>query len=69
MSSYIEDTKTSIQDFISESIAFIQKCNKPDRKEFIKISTSCAIGFLIMGIIGFLIKLLFIPINNILLTN
>ena len=69
MSNYIEDTKNSIVDFVQESIAFLQKCSKPDRKEFIKISSSCALGFLIMGIIGFLLKLLFIPINNILLTN
>jgi len=69
MSTFIEDTKNSIQDFIAESIAFIHKCSKPDRREFINISTSCAIGFLVMGIIGFLIKLLFIPINNILLTH
>ena len=68
MSNFIEDTKTSVTEFCHESVSFLQKCSKPDKKEFIKISTSCAIGFAIMGIIGYIIKLLFIPINNILLS-
>ncbi len=68
MSNFIEETKTNSIEFFHESISFLQKCSKPDKKEFIKITTSCAIGFAIMGIIGYIIKLLFIPINNILLS-
>ena len=68
MNNYIEETKVSVIDFCHESVSFLQKCSKPDKKEFIKITTSCAIGFAIMGIIGYIIKLLFIPINNILLS-
>lgn len=69
MSQYVESTIEQLQNFIKESIQFIQNCSKPNRKEYIKISTSCAIGFAIMGIIGYLIKVLFIPINTILLGN
>lgn len=36
--------------------------------EFKKIATSCALGFAIMGGIGYIVKLLFIPINNIILS-
>lgn len=36
--------------------------------EFLKIAASCAIGFGVMGAIGYVIKLLFIPINNIILS-
>ena len=68
MANFIEETKNTVVDFTRESVQFIQKCQKPDKKEFIKISTSCAIGFAIMGIIGYLIKLLFIPINKFLLS-
>jgi protein transport protein SEC61 subunit gamma-like protein len=46
---------------------FLNRCEKPDKKEFFKISGSCAVGFLVMGIIGYCIKLVFIPINNIIL--
>src|SRR5439155_22377094 len=34
--------------------------------EFIKISQAVAMGFLVMGFIGFFVKLIHIPINNIL---
>lgn len=37
--------------------------------ELKKTATYCAIGFAVMGVVGYLIKLVFIPINNIILTN
>ncbi|TQS31470.1 hypothetical protein Golomagni_08246, partial [Golovinomyces magnicellulatus] len=37
-----------------------------DRKEFIKISQAIAVGFLTMGTVGYIVKLIHIPINNIL---
>jgi len=58
---------STVTDFTQDSIRFIQKCTKPDRKEYTKILTACAIGFGVMGVIGYLVKLVFIPINNILL--
>lgn len=33
--------------------------------EFRKIAYACGIGFLLMGFIGYIVKLVFIPINNI----
>mmetsp|Transcript_15732 Transcript_15732/g.17509 ORF Transcript_15732/g.17509 Transcript_15732/m.17509 type:complete len:85 (+) Transcript_15732:156-410(+) len=57
------------QQFAKDSYRLLMKCTKPDRNEMTSIGTACAIGFLIMGLIGFLIKLLFIPINNIILGN
>ena len=68
MANFVEETKTNVTNFATSSVQFLQKCSKPDKKEFIKISTSCAIGFAIMGIIGYIIKLLFIPINKFLLS-
>jgi hypothetical protein len=35
--------------------------------EFMKILQACAMGFLVIGFIGYIIKLVFIPINNIIL--
>lgn len=37
------------------------------RLEFKKIAGATAIGFLVIGFIGFFVKLIHIPINNILL--
>ena len=43
----------------------VHRCTKPDRKEFSKIALATAVGFGIMGFIGFFVKLIHIPINNI----
>ena len=82
--------------FVKDSIHLVKKCTKPDRKEFARIASATAIGFLIMGalrcvkndhhtptppsrrrrdtrprnagFVGFFVKLVHIPINNILMT-
>ena len=46
----------------------VKKCTKPDRKEFARIASATMIGFLITGFVGFFVKLVHIPINNILMT-
>jgi len=56
---------SSFMEFIIDSKRLLQRCTKPDAKEFKKISFACAIGFAIMGFIGYIVKLVFIPINNI----
>ena len=38
-----------------------------DYLEYIKILQACAMGFVVIGFIGYIIKLVFIPINNIIL--
>jgi len=58
---YVEPAKQ----FAKDSIRLIKRCTKPDRKEFQKIAMATAIGFAIMGFIGFFVKLIHIPINNI----
>ena len=35
------------------------------RAEFTKVAARTAIGFVVMGFVGFFVKLIFIPINNI----
>ena len=45
----------------------VKRCTKPDRKEFQKIAMATAIGFAIMRFIGFFVKLIHIPINNIIM--
>merc|ERR1712012_1090147 len=52
-------------EFGHDSRRLVQRCTKPDAKEFKKIAVACAIGFSIMGFIGYTVKLVFIPINNI----
>ncbi|KAF9632618.1 putative translocation complex subunit sss1 protein [Lasiodiplodia theobromae] len=37
-----------------------------DKREFIKISQAVGVGFVVMGAIGYIVKLVHIPVNNIL---
>ncbi|XP_066899032.1 protein transport protein Sec61 subunit gamma isoform X8 [Kogia breviceps] len=55
--------------FVKDSIRLVKRCTKPDRKEFQKIAMATAIGFAIMGFIGFFVKLIHIPINNIIVSR
>ena len=63
-----QNVATQVQKFVADSIMFYQKCKKPDYTEYMKILQACIMGFFIMGAIGYFIKLVFIPINNIILS-
>ncbi|KAJ8488517.1 hypothetical protein ONZ51_g3528 [Trametes cubensis] len=56
------------QEFIHDGQQFLTRCTKPSRKEFVQISKAVAIGFAVMGFIGYFVKLIHIPINNILVS-
>lgn len=47
----------------------LKKCKKPDRKEFLKVARLTAVGFLAVGFLGFFVKLIFLPINQIVVSS
>ncbi|XP_038879078.1 protein transport protein Sec61 subunit gamma-like [Benincasa hispida] len=51
--------------FAKDSVRLVKRCHKPDRNEFTKVAFRTAIGFVVMGFVGFFVKLVFILINNI----
>ncbi|XP_023165105.1 protein transport protein Sec61 subunit gamma [Drosophila hydei] len=53
--------------FFRDSARVIKRCTKPDRQEFRRSALAITVGFLIMGFLGFIIKLLHIPITNIIM--
>lgn len=53
------------QEFVQDSVRLVRRCNKPDPQEFNNMVRACSFGMLMMGFIGFIVKLVFIPINNI----
>lgn len=55
-----------LKQFAKDSMHLVKKCTKPDKKEFVAIAQATGVGFFIMGFIGFFVKLIHIPINNIL---
>ncbi|GMI03778.1 hypothetical protein TrLO_g11001 [Triparma laevis f. longispina] len=52
--------------FYKDCSHLVKKCTKPDKKEFTAIFRATCVGFFIMGFVGFFVKLIHIPINNIL---
>jgi len=66
MSDQIQELLAIPQDFIKDGTQFINRCTKPDRRELLKISQAVGVGFLVMGAVGYLVKLIHIPVNNIL---
>ncbi|KAH8257922.1 hypothetical protein KR038_002994, partial [Drosophila bunnanda] len=50
------------------SLRFLKRCTKPSRQEFQRTSLAIGVGFLIMGSIGFAVKLIHIPITSILMS-
>ena len=69
MTNVVDAKVKEMLEFFDDCVKFFNKCQKPSKKDYAQITKSCAVGFLIMGIIGYIIKLLFIPINTILLSK
>ena len=47
-----------VKEFAKDSYRLVRKCTKPDRKEFSKIATRTGMGFIVMGFVGFFVKLI-----------
>ena len=59
----VEKLMDTPMEFFREGSQFISKCKKPDAKEYLKIIRAVGIGFAAVGIIGYVIKLIHIPIR------
>ncbi|KAL2065396.1 hypothetical protein VTL71DRAFT_3066 [Oculimacula yallundae] len=66
MSDQIQEFMDIPRDFVRDGTQFLNRCTKPDKHEFLKISQAVGVGFLVMGAVGYLVKLIHIPVNNIL---
>ncbi|PRQ54273.1 putative protein translocase SecE [Rosa chinensis] len=74
----IDSVFEPLREFSKDSVRLVKRCHKPDRKEsqidavrfacnriHTKVAVRTAIGFVVMGFVGFFVKHIFIPINNI----
>ncbi|KAI5952915.1 hypothetical protein KGF54_003782 [Candida jiufengensis] len=50
-------------EFFKDGSAFVKKCQKPDQKEYFKIIKAVGVGFVMMGVVGYAVKLIHIPIR------
>ncbi|KAI9851795.1 MAG: Sec61p translocation complex subunit [Vezdaea acicularis] len=61
MSDQIKEIADIPRDFLREGTQFLNRCTKPDKREFIKISQAVGVGFVVMGTIGYFVKLSWSP--------
>lgn len=66
MADQVQEILDVPREFVKDGIQFLNRCQKPDKKEFLKISQAVGVGFLIMGAVGYVVKLIHIPLNGIL---
>ncbi|BEI82161.1 hypothetical protein CcaverHIS002_0300290 [Cutaneotrichosporon cavernicola] len=66
MSESVKELAEIPQSFIREGVHFMNRCTKPSKTEYIQLCRAVGVGFLVMGFIGYFVKLIHIPINNIL---
>jgi protein transport protein SEC61 subunit gamma-like protein len=52
--------------FGKDAQAFLSKCQRPKDQEYWAVTTATLVGFLVVGLTGYFIKLLHIPITQIL---
>ncbi|RFU27561.1 hypothetical protein B7463_g8785, partial [Scytalidium lignicola] len=57
MADQVQELLEVPREFLRDGMQFMNRCQKPDRKEFLKISQAVGVGFLIMGAVGFIVKL------------
>ncbi|KAG6741596.1 hypothetical protein POTOM_054867 [Populus tomentosa] len=54
-----------LKEFTNDNIRLVKHYHKLDHKDFTKVVFCTIIGFVVMGFIGFIVKLIFMPFNNI----
>jgi len=66
MSDQMQDILDVPRTFLKDGMQFLNRCQKPDRREYTKLCQAVGVGFLVMGFIGYIVKLVHIPVNNVL---
>ncbi|KAH8171623.1 secE/Sec61-gamma subunits of protein translocation complex domain-containing protein [Sarocladium implicatum] len=66
MSDQVQELLEVPSEFAKDGIQFVRRCTKPDQKEFLRLCQAVGMGFVVMGSIGYIIKLIHIPVNNVL---
>ncbi|PWN45437.1 protein translocase SEC6 [Ceraceosorus guamensis] len=65
MSDAIKDLVEIPQSFVKDGTQFFNKCTKPNKKEYLQICRAVGMGFVVMGFIGYFVKLIHIPLRQI----
>lgn len=61
-----EKVITPAKEFVQDSKRFVTGCEKPSSAEYSQVLRATGVGFLLMGAVAFVIKIVHIPITQIL---
>ncbi|CAG7555015.1 hypothetical protein FVEN_g11350 [Fusarium venenatum] len=64
MSDQVQEILEVPSEFVRDGVQFVRRCTKPDQKEFLRLCQAVGVGFLIMGAVGYVVKLVHIPLNH-----
>ena len=56
-----------LKKFATNSRMLVKSCAKPNYQDFSQSGMATLMGFALMGVIGYFVKLIFIPINNVIM--
>ncbi|KAF5212429.1 putative translocon subunit [Clavispora lusitaniae] len=51
-------------EFFKDGSAFVRKCQKPNKTEYMRIIRAVGVGFVMMGVVGYVVKLVHIPLRS-----
>jgi len=68
MSDQLKEIAEIPREFLKEGTQFMNRCQKPTKREFIKLCQAVGLGFIVMGAIGYAIRIIHIPVNQILVS-
>ncbi|KAM0804953.1 hypothetical protein BDR22DRAFT_798989 [Usnea florida] len=69
MSDQFKEVLDIPRDFLHDGTQFMNRCARgcvADKREFLKISQAVGVGFVVMGALGYVVKLIHIPVNQVL---
>ncbi|KAK6714351.1 hypothetical protein SNK04_005297 [Fusarium graminearum] len=64
MSDQVQEILEVPSEFVRDGVQFMRRCTKPDQKEFLRLCQAVGVGFLIMGAVGYVVKLVHIPLTT-----
>jgi len=68
MSDQLKEFAEIPREFLKEGTQFMNRSQKPNKREFIKLCQAVGMGFVVMGAIGYVIRIIHIPVNQILVS-
>jgi len=62
----VQELLEAPSEFAKSGIQFMRRCTKPDKAEYLRLCQAVGVGLVIMGAVGYIVKLIHMPLNRVL---